>query len=133
MKLNFIITGASVAAITLALAACGSPESSGDVADAASEADTATAEESSQIEMTAPVASAPSDPIRGPGGLEEKCLARVKQETGAPSTSTNSIEESEAAIEVYVNVEGADAPWKCLGNRDGSIEEVMFTGSEGAA
>lgn len=78
-----------------------------------------------------PVRTASGDPIRGPGGLEEKCLARVGNETGAPVIGTNRIEESEAAIEIYVNVEGASAPWKCLGNRDGSIEEVTFTGSEG--
>lgn len=73
------------------------------------------------------------DPIRGPGGLEEKCKKAVARETGARVTGTNRIEESQAAIGVYLNVQGAQAPWLCLGYRDGSIAEVRYSGSEGGA
>jgi hypothetical protein len=45
---------------------------------------------------------------------------------------TNRIEEAEAAIAIYMNVEGAQAPWRCLGYRNGVIAEVMYTGDEGA-
>lgn len=86
--------------------------------------------------MEAPVkaAAAPArDFIRGRGGLEEKCKARVARETGARVIGTNRIEESEAAIGIFVNVEGAEAPWRCLGYKDGTIGDVMYTGSEGAA
>lgn len=71
------------------------------------------------------------DPIRGKGGLEEKCLAKVGDITRARVNGTNRIEESEAAVDIYVNVEGAQAPWKCVGQRDGSLGDVSYTGSEG--
>ena len=70
--------------------------------------------------------------IRGAGGLEEKCRARINEMTGGNATGTNHIEESEAAIAIYINVKGAEAPWRCLAYRDGTIGEVMYTGSEGA-
>lgn len=86
--------------------------------------------------MEAPVkqaASKPSkDPIRSPGGLEGKCIAKVNEMTGGNAIGTNRIEESEAATGIYVNVRGAEAPWRCLGYKDGTIGEVMYTGSEGA-
>ncbi|KLE34153.1 hypothetical protein [Aurantiacibacter luteus] len=71
-------------------------------------------------------------PVRGANSLETRCADRVAAETGASVAGTNRIEESEAAIAIYVNVDGASAPWRCLANRDGSISEVMFTGDEGA-
>ncbi|WP_143738175.1 hypothetical protein [Erythrobacter donghaensis] len=70
--------------------------------------------------------------IRGANSLETRCASRVARETGAAVIGTNRIEESEAAVEIYLNVDGAAAPWKCLANRDGSISEVSFTGSEGS-
>ncbi|HSM53297.1 MAG TPA: hypothetical protein VK839_03870 [Erythrobacter sp.] len=81
---------------------------------------------------TQPPKQALKDPIRSPGGLESKCLARINDMTGGGVIGTNRIEESEAAIAIYVNVNGAEAPWRCLGYRDGTIGEVMYTGSEGA-
>ncbi|OBV10593.1 hypothetical protein [Erythrobacter dokdonensis] len=77
-------------------------------------------------------AKAAAAKIRGPGGLEEKCLAQVNEVTGGGATGVNRISESEAAIEIYINVAGAEAPWRCLAYRDGTIGEVMYTGSEGA-
>ncbi|MFL0357397.1 hypothetical protein ACI5KX_13065 [Erythrobacter sp. GH1-10] len=83
-----------------------------------------------------PVEAAPAAPtevaIRGPNSLESRCADRVAKETGARVIGTNRIEESEAAIGIYVNVDGATAPWRCLAYRDGTIGEVMFTGDEGA-
>lgn len=84
----------------------------------------------------AQTASTPAAPrevaIRGPNSLETRCADRVAAETGAAVIGTNRIEESEAAIGIYINVDGATAPWRCLAYRDGTIGEVMFTGSEGA-
>jgi len=77
-------------------------------------------------------AVAASDPIRGKGGLEEKCLVEIAKMTN-PGVSTNRIEESEAGVEVYVNVKGVEAPWKCMGTRDGKLTGTEYTGSEGAA
>ena len=70
--------------------------------------------------------------IRGPDSLETRCADRVADFTGAPVLGTNRIEESEAAIDVYINIEGATAPWLCRAFRNGNIAEVMFTGDEGA-
>ena len=74
---------------------------------------------------------ASSDYIRGPGGLEEKCHRAVARETGARVIGTNRIEESQAATGIYVNVQGAQAPWLCLGYRDGTIGEIRYSGREG--
>lgn len=71
-------------------------------------------------------------PIRGANSLETRCAEKVASTVGAPAIGTNRIEESEAAIEIYVNVTGAEAPWRCLAYRDGTIGDVMYTGSEGA-
>lgn len=77
-------------------------------------------------------AKAKTVPIRGANSLESRCQARVARETGARVIGTNRIEESEAAIGIFVNVQGAQAPWRCLAYRDGTVGEVMYTGSEGA-
>lgn len=91
--------------------------------------------DSTAMEAPAKAAKAapPKDFIRGKGGLEEKCIAKVNEITGGNAIGTNRIEESEAAIGIYVNVRGAEAPWRCLGYKDGTIGEVMYTGSEGGA
>lgn len=128
-------SGGLILAIAL-VAGCNSETA--EPAASTAEPETAVAETSGDMAMSSPVeAAAPAkaaggDPIRGKGGLEEKCLARVADVTGAPVRGTNRIEESEAAIEIYVNVDGAQAPWKCLGYKGGTIAEVMYTGDEGA-
>ena len=71
-------------------------------------------------------------PIRGANSLETRCADKVAGTVGAPVLGTNRIDESEAAIAIYVNVQGAEAPWRCLAYRDGTIGEVKYTGSEGA-
>lgn len=70
--------------------------------------------------------------IRGANSLESKCADKVGRETGARVIGTNRIEESEAAIAVFINIEGGEEPWRCLAYRDGTIGEIMYTGSEGA-
>lgn len=125
-------------AMALALSACGGTDETA----AVEEETTVTAEEAeaaagpaAEEPADAPaseVASAPADPIRGPGGLEEKCLAEVNDMVGGNVIGTNRIEEAESGVAIYVNVDGATAPWRCFGYRDGTIDEVMFTGDEGA-
>jgi len=126
-------------ASAMLLAACGSEsepmaEAPTEAAvDDTSEADSTPAANDPDIALETPVKQGSTDPIRGPGGLEAKCIARVSEMTGGKRTTSNRIEESEAAIDVYLNVEGVEEPWRCLGNKDGSISEVMYTGSEGDA
>ena len=126
-------------AACLALAACGgepAQPAAEPAESAAAPAPEAVAEAPADAAMSAPVAAAPAkpggDPIRGPGGTEEQCLARVAAETGAVVDGTNRIEESEANTVIYVNVQGAAAPWACYVNSGGEIWSVEFTGSEGA-
>lgn len=143
MKPNRLATAAITIVFSVTLAACGSAETSTPADEAATDGGTeggatedgdagsvSTADDTASV---AKQARAPADPIRGPGGMEETCLARVAAETGATVGGLNHIEESEAAIEIYVNVDGADAPWKCHGYADGTIDEVTYTGSEGGA
>lgn len=85
--------------------------------------------ENAPISPAAPLAA--KDFIRGKGGVEDKCKVAVAKQ-GATVIGTNRIEESEAAVEIYVNVEGGVAPWRCLGYRDGTIGAAEFMGDEGA-
>jgi hypothetical protein len=82
----------------------------------------------------APTAAAPAKSpkvaARGPNGLEERCLRRLRKE-GLAVVGTNRIEEAESGTAIYVNIDGAQAPWRCLAYSDGTIGEIMFTGSEG--
>jgi Zn-dependent M28 family amino/carboxypeptidase len=141
--------------LALALSACGSgseapapaddaeapaapADGAADASAGAAAANTVVAtEEAAEADETgaaeAKAASKPKEiPVRGPNGLEGKCLARVGKETGAKVIGTNRIDESQASIDIYVNIEGAEAPWRCRGYRDGTIEGVMYSGSEGA-
>ena len=39
---------------------------------------------------------------------------------------------AEAATTILANVKGAEAPWKCISSNGGVVQQVMYTGSEGA-
>lgn len=86
--------------------------------------------------MEAPVKQAAAkplkDPIRSPGGMETKCLAKVNEMTGGNVIGTRRIEEAESGVMIYVNVKGAEAPWQCFGSRDGELGDVFYGGDEGA-
>jgi hypothetical protein len=146
---------AGLMVLSLTLAACGSgseaPASVAAEETMAADAAPMTAEAPPAAEAAAPAtptatesAAAPKAevktaakankdiPVRGKNGLEGKCLARVGKETGTRVLGTNRIEESQAAIDIYVSIEGAQAPWRCRGYRDGSIDGIMYTGDEGA-
>lgn len=129
-----LIGGCGVMA--LALSACGGGDTvEAETEEVTEEAEAAPVEDAAEETTEAPaeeVSSAPADPIRGPGGLEEKCLAEVNSMVGGNVIGTNRIEEAESGVAIFVNVDGATAPWRCFGYRDGTVEEVMFTGDEGA-
>jgi hypothetical protein len=150
---RLFLHSAIAAGLALSLTACGWNDGADPAPDAndsamAPAAAELAAPETQEAPLASPVAPPSQEPteaaaskpaerpkqvaIRGKGSLEEKCQARVGKETGARVIGTNRIEESEAAIEIYVNIDGAEAPWKCLAWRDGTIAEVMYTGSEGA-
>jgi len=128
-RVKFYLCGC--AAISLALSACSSgneaAQPAGEDDAAAAEVEAAPAQEAAQE-----VASAPADMIRGAGGLEEKCLAQVNDMVGGGVIGTNHIEEAESGVMIYVNVQGAEAPWQCFGYRDGTLDNVFYGGDEGA-
>jgi uncharacterized lipoprotein YajG len=61
---------------------------------------------------------------------EANCLAAVANQTGTGDVSTISVTPSEAGTSVMVQVAGAEAPWNCVANADGSVADVYYT-SEG--
>ena len=67
------------------------------------------------------------DAIRSKGGLEDECHVRVAEVTKARVIGTNRIVGSE----IYVNVEGAQAPWRCIISKQGTIERVEYSETEG--
>jgi hypothetical protein len=71
-------------------------------------------------------------PVRGKNGLEGKCIIRVGVETGTRVLGTSRIDELQNKVDVYVNIEGGQAPWRCRIYRDGRVEGIMYTGDEGA-
>lgn len=64
--------------------------------------------------------------------LEKTCRAEVEKTTGAKVLGTISSDFSQAGTMFLFNVEGAQAPWQCIGYGNGTVGGVMFTGNEGA-
>lgn len=64
--------------------------------------------------------------------LEGKCFAEVEKVTGASVTATLSKDFSQAGTMFRFRVDGAEAPWQCIGYSNGTIGGVMYTGDEGA-
>lgn len=64
--------------------------------------------------------------------LEGKCFAEVEKVTGASVTATLSKDFSQAGTMFKFRVEGAQAPWQCIGYSNGTVGGVMYTGDEGA-
>jgi len=74
----------------------------------------------------------PAAATGSPSSLEAKCKAEVEKTVGAKVLSTISSDFSEAGTMFRFAVEGADAPWQCIGYSNGTIAGVMYTGSEGS-
>jgi hypothetical protein len=62
------------------------------------------------------------------------CLTAVAKVVGLPPGSLSVIKEQPngSGIRVDVKVPKAIAPWACQTNAQGNVEDVHFTGSEGA-
>ncbi len=63
----------------------------------------------------------------------DACLAEVAAKTGAPLDQLKAVEVlwAQAGVGVTVQVPGADAPWFCLSNEQGKVQNASYTGSEG--
>ncbi len=64
---------------------------------------------------------------------EKACLAAVAETTGLDSSKLKikDVSEAQSGIHVMVTVPDATAPWSCLSSKDGKVDGVTFTGSEG--
>ena len=78
-----------------------------------------------------PARSAPADAL---SKARSNCLTAVAKVVGLPRTSLSVIKAQRDAsgISVEVKVPKAVAPWACLTNRQGEVEDTSFKGSEGA-
>ena len=65
---------------------------------------------------------------------QSNCLASVAKTVGLPSSRLRVIQHTinASGISVDVKVPKATAPWACLTNRQGKVQDVHFKGSEGA-
>lgn len=79
------------------------------------------------VALQSPVAATPSS-----DDGEAACYEQVAETTGAEVIGTDRVETSEAGTAIYVNIEGAEAPWQCIVWEDGTVAGVMYTGDEGA-
>lgn len=75
--------------------------------------------------------SVPSDALIQ---ARNNCLTSVAKTVGIPRGNLKVIRQTSDAsgISVDVKVPSATAPWGCLTNRQGKVEDVHFKGSEGA-
>jgi hypothetical protein len=69
----------------------------------------------------------------GTAVAEKACLAAVAKTTNMVSSKLKIVDvmEAQSGITVMVNVPDATAPWKCLSGKNGKVDGVEFTGSEG--
>jgi septum formation topological specificity factor MinE len=65
---------------------------------------------------------------------KNNCLTSVAKIVGIPRSNLKVVHQTSDAsgISVDVKVPKATAPWGCLTNRQGKVEDVYFKGSEGA-
>lgn len=72
-----------------------------------------------------------------PGGgtavAEKACLEAVAKQTNmaVSKLKVKDVSEAQSGINVMVTVPDAAAPWSCLSSKDGKVDGVTFTGSEG--
>lgn len=64
----------------------------------------------------------------------QACLRAIATTTGN-STADIAVYDyvtSEAGVQMMATVAGATAPWQCIASNGGVVQNVMFTGDEGA-
>lgn len=69
----------------------------------------------------------------GTAVAEKACLAAVAKTTAVDSHKLKVVDvmEAQSGITVMIAVPDATAPWKCLSGKNGKVDGVEFTGSEG--
>jgi hypothetical protein len=74
-----------------------------------------------------------SSPASGTAVAEKACLAEVAKTVGVNSSNLKilDVKEAQSGISVMVQVPDATAPWSCLSSKNGKVDGVSFTGSEG--
>lgn len=62
------------------------------------------------------------------------CVAAIARTTGQSTSDVSvfDIASSEAGTTVQATVSTAVAPWRCIASNDGTVQQVLFTGSEGS-
>ena len=78
-------------------------------------------------------APAHSSAASGTKVAEKACLAKVVKTVGKPSKTLKVTEvlTGQAGIGVTIKVPGATAPWFCLSDAKGHVDNVSFTGKDG--
>lgn len=88
------------------------------------------------LTISLPSAPARAEPTPGDAlrQARSQCLTAVAKTVGLPRSRLGVISDHTDAsgIRVEVSVPKATAPWACLTDRQGNVEDVHFTGSEGA-
>jgi len=81
-----------------------------------------------------PSVRAQSVPSDAQTKARNNCLASVAKTVGLPASRLKVIRQTSNATgsSVDVKVPNATAPWGCLTNLQGKVEDVHFKGSEGA-
>lgn len=64
----------------------------------------------------------------------QACVSAIARQTGNRTADVSVFNYlfSEAGTQVEATIPGATAPWSCLASNDGTVQQVMFTGSEGS-
>lgn len=75
----------------------------------------------------------PTDPNRASLAYQA-CAKAIAGQTARPLSDITIVQYlyAEAATTILANVKGAEAPWKCIASNGGVVQQVMYTGSEGA-
>jgi hypothetical protein len=78
-------------------------------------------------------ASTHSSTASGTQVAEQACLAKVAKTVGKPISTLKVTEvlTGQAGIGVTIKVPGATAPWSCLSDAQGHVDNVSFTGKDG--
>jgi hypothetical protein len=74
-----------------------------------------------------------AEPASGTAVAEKACLAAVAKTTSVDASKLKVVDvmEAQSGITVMINVPDATAPWKCLSGKNGKVDGVEFTGTEG--
>jgi hypothetical protein len=88
-----------------------------------------------KLKISIPAAAKSSGAVSDSGiaVAEKACLEAVAKETNvlAGKLKIKDVSEAQSGITVMVVVPNATAPWSCLSSKEGKVDGVTFTGSEG--